>query len=209
MQLDTLIQFIIATAIVTIIPGPNILLIVNESVQKKTRNGLIASLGVTVGMITLFSVSLAGISALLIKWTWLFNLVRILGMGYLIYLGLTILVSATKIHPANAASASAIGNSFLRGFLISITNPKGLVFAGAFFPQFLDNALPLMPQVILLCSACLIVATVIGSTYAVFAGNIRAVVQSGVLARYCAYLSGLTLILFGISLIFTDLGALV
>ncbi len=96
MQTDTLISFLLATALVTLIPGPNILLIVNDSIQHGIKNGLYAVIGVTIGMIPLFSLSLAGVSTLLVKWTWLFDLIKISGVIYLVYLGYAMIMSAFK-----------------------------------------------------------------------------------------------------------------
>ncbi len=204
MPIDTLIQFLIATAIVTVIPGPNIFLIINESIQKSMKAGLMAALGVTMGMLPLFCLSLAGISTLLVKWTWLFEIIRFSGMGYLIYLGGSIIWTAMQQTKTEPNKTGSDGNPFLRGFLISVTNPKGLVFAGAFFPQFLNTSLPLMPQVVILCSGCLLVATVIGGSYAVFAGTAGTALNSERFVKTCSVLSGTMLVLFGIGLVFAD-----
>src|SRR3989339_1401805 len=96
MQMETLIRFLIATAVVTVIPGPNILLITHDSIRYGVRNGLRTVAGVSTGMIPLFLLSLAGVSTLLITWTWLFDTVRFAGMLYLVYLGITTLVSGFK-----------------------------------------------------------------------------------------------------------------
>nr|NJM02647.1 LysE family transporter [Desulfobacula sp.] len=84
-----------------------------------------------------------------------------------------------------------------------MTNPKGILFAGAFFPQFLDKASPLIFQGLILCSGCLAVATAIGAGYAVFAGTADGLFQSEKFRKYSSCLSGLVLIFFGIGLLFT------
>lgn len=208
MPVETLIQFLIATAIVTIVPGPNIMLIIHESIQKDTRSGLMAVSGVTCGMVPLFLLSLAGVSSLLIKWPWLFHLIRLAGMGYLIYLGVCIIRSAADIPEPAPERPDTGGNSFLRGFLTCVANPKGLIFAGAFFPQFLDAGQPIVPQVVILCGGCLMVATLIGSGYAFFAGAVRAGMRSNSFTRVSSVLSGSLLILFGLSLMFAKVSRL-
>jgi threonine/homoserine/homoserine lactone efflux protein len=208
MPLETVIQFLIATAIVTIIPGPNIMVVIHESVQKNTKKGLAAVSGVTCGMIPLFLLSLAGVSSLLIKWPWLFNLIRFAGMGYLIYLGIVIIRSATNSADLDIETTCSSHSSFLRGFLTCISNPKGLLFAGAFFPQFLHTGRPILPQAAILCGGCLFVATIIGTGYAFFAGAISAGMRSRKLTRLSSVVSGSLLILFGISLVFADIAPL-
>lgn len=209
MQTDTLIRFLIATAVVTVIPGPNILLITHDSIRSGVRNGLMTALGVTIGMIPLFVMSLAGVSTLLKQSPWLFDAIRVIGLAYLLYLGGGMIVSAVRSGgsgggPGTPAAAPAFSaNRFMmRGILVCITNPKGLFFAGAFFPQFLDPVRPLLPQVLILCSGCLAVATLIGGGYAVFAGTADTLFQSRRFERHSAWLSGTVLILFGISFLF-------
>ncbi len=248
MQADTLISFLIATAVVTLIPGPNILLIVNDSIQHGIKNGLYAVIGVTIGMIPLFSLSLAGVSTLLIKWTWLFDLVKIVGVVYLVYLGFAMILAAfqSKVPTGlNTSGPNTMGSNstdmensashktpsdstilpdlkiasnfkipsrtrfFFRGVLICITNPKGLLFAGAFFPQFLNKTSPLIPQVLILCGGCLVVATIIGASYAIFAGTASTLFQSERFTRVSSLVSGSMLVLFGVSLFFTNSQALI
>jgi len=203
MQMETLIRFLIATAVVTVIPGPNILLITHDSIRHGVRNGLRTVAGVSAGMIPLFLLSLAGASTLLINRAWLFDLARLAGMLYLVYLGVTILVSGFKEQGRAMPGSGPENRFFLKGVLICVTNPKGILFAGAFFPQFLDKASPLVPQGLILCSGCLAVATAIGAGYAIFAGTADSLFQSEKFRKYSSRLSGLVLIFFGIGLLFT------
>jgi threonine/homoserine/homoserine lactone efflux protein len=159
--------------------------------------------GVSAGLIPLFLLSLAGASTLLISRTWLFDLARLAGMLYLVYLGVTILVSGFKDQGRVTPGRRPEKRFFLKGVLICVTNPKGILFAGAFFPQFLDKASPLIPQGLILCSGCLAVATAIGAGYAVFAGTADSLFQSEKFRKYSSRLSGLVLIFFGIGLLFT------
>lgn len=202
MPLETFTRFLIATALVTLIPGPNILLIVNNSIRHGIKNGLITVLGVSAGMVPLFLLSLGGISTLLIKWVWLFDGVRLAGMLYLLYLGGSMVISFFKPQNAPLLKSSPQNRFFVTGMAICMTNPKGLLFAGAFFPQFIEKSAPVIPQAVLLVTGCLIVATLVGGLYALFAGTARALFQSDRFSRYTALISGCTLILFGLSFLF-------
>ncbi len=117
----------------------------------------------------------------------------------------------TKTDSAISPDLKVSGRTrfFFRGVLICITNPKGLLFAGAFFPQFLNKTSPLMPQVLILCGGCLIVATIIGASYAVFAGIASTLFQSERFTKTSSLISGSMLIIFGVSLFFTNNQALI
>lgn len=204
MQSDTFVRFLIATALVTVIPGPNIFLIVNDSIRHGFKKGMHVVWGVTAGMVPLFILSLAGASTLLTRWPWLFDLVRYTGMVYLICLGCTMVLGASTRHRLpRSLQPSQENHFFLRGVLICVTNPKGLLFAGAFFPQFLDKTAPLIPQAAVLCGGCLAVSTLVGMVYAFSAGTAGGLFQSVKFHKCSALVSGILLMLFGISLFFT------
>lgn len=208
MQIDVFLNFLFATAIVVVIPGPNILLIVNNSIQHGAKNGCLTALGSSAGMIPLFTISLAGVSTLLIKSPLFFEAVRFFGTIYLVYLGVS--MAMVFFRPKNIweQKGNGSGHYFLNGMFISMTNPKGLLFAAAFFPQFLEKSSPIMPQVLMLVTGCLFVASAIGSLYAAFASRIGLLMQSETFNRYTALLCGTILVLFGLGFMFagnTDL----
>lgn len=204
MQTETLIRFFIATAIVTAVPGPNILLITSDSIRSGIRKGLLTTAGVSAGMIPLFAASIAGVSTIVMQSPGLFTLVQTMGAVYLVYLGGTILFGHEEKKQTNPSGRSFKNHFFLKGFLVSITNPKGLFFAGAFFPQFLNPQQQLMPQVLTLCSGCLFIATIIGALYAGFAGTANRFFESAAFQRHSARAIGSILILLGVVLFFSD-----
>ena len=209
MSIEALIRFLIATAIITVIPGPNILLITTDSIRYGFKKSIGTVIGVSAGMIPLFSLSLAGISTLLIQSPWLFDILKLVGVSYLLYLGITQVFDSFKTGTSSPTAIHLKNNFFTRGFLISATNPKGLFFAGAFFPQFLNKDAPLMPQVFILCGGCLLIASLIGLLYAVFAYTASDLFKSEKFQKKTALLSGLILILFGAGLFFTHLPGMV
>ncbi len=205
MSIETLIRFLVATAIITVIPGPNILLITTDSIRYGLKKSIGTVLGVSAGMIPLFSLSLTGISALLIRYPWLFDMLKLVGGIYLFYLGAGQIFDSTKTRVNPLAVIHLKHNFFAKGFLMSATNPKGIFFAGAFFPQFLDKNASMVPQVLILCGGCLLVASLIGLFYAVFAKTADDLFKSEKFQKRTSLFSGLILIFFGLGLFFTDL----
>ncbi len=205
MNLETLINFLIATAIVVCIPGPNIMLITNNSIQYGLKKGLVTIAGINAGMILLFSVSLTGISTLMVQHPLLYNSIKFFGLSYLCYLGVSQIYAALKSNQQLAGTLKIKNNIFLKGFLISFSNPKGFFFAGAFFPQFLNPDLPLTPQVLILCSGCLLVASFIEIFYAIFAHHASILFKSDQFFKYSNFISGSILICFGVGLFFSNI----
>ncbi|MCP3876711.1 MAG: LysE family translocator [Desulfobacteraceae bacterium] len=204
MDVQTLISFLITTAIVVVIPGPNIMLITNNSIQHGFGKGVVTVIGISTGMILLFSLSLAGISTLLIQFSWIFDTIKFLGVLVLLYLGITQIRDSLKINDHDLSANPSKNNFFIKGFLISASNPKGLFFAGAFFPQFLNKDAAMTPQILILCGGCLLVATIIGVLYAFFAKTADTVLNSKKFQKGTGLLSGAVLIFFATALFFTN-----
>ncbi len=204
MNLEVLIAYIIATALIVVVPGPNIMLVVNDSMNVGFKKGLLTILGIKAGTLFLVCLSMIGLTALLTWFSWLFFIIKWAGVCYLLYLGIMQIRSSFK--PVSTVDLPQAGNGklFLKGFLVSATNPKGLLFAGAFFPQFLNTEAPPLPQMVILCVAFMVVSFLIEIVYA-YAGNIAATLfQSERFRKISARISGTVLISFGLGLCFAE-----
>jgi threonine/homoserine/homoserine lactone efflux protein len=147
----TLLAFSAAALVLLVIPGPSVLYIVSQSVEHGRRAGLIATLGVHTGTMVHLSAAALGLSAILVSSSLAFGVVKLLGAGYLIYLGLRALISGEPVTIGVAPREARLGRIFRQGALVNITNPKTALFFFAFLPQFLDrNAGPLPVQIVLL-----------------------------------------------------------
>jgi homoserine/homoserine lactone efflux protein len=173
MHLDLYFGFVLASTILILIPGPNVSLIMANSIAHGTRYGLLTVIGTSSVIIVQLGLTVLGLSATLgMLATW-FEWVRWIGVAYLLYLGIRQWrappVDLTRTRP-QPRSVRAIA---LRGFLISLTNPKTLLFYGAFFPQFLSPGAPFAPQVMVLSVTFFVIATGLDSMWALLAGRLR------------------------------------
>jgi threonine/homoserine/homoserine lactone efflux protein len=175
MHLDLYLGFILASTILILIPGPNVSLIVANSVAYGTRYGLLTVVGTSSAIVVQLALTALGLTATLGMLAGWFEWIRWFGVAYLLYLGIrqwtTPPVDLTRTMP-QPRSFRAIA---LRGFLISLTNPKTLLFYGAFFPQFLSPDAPLGPQVALLSLTFFVIAAGLDAGWALLAGRVRGV----------------------------------
>jgi threonine/homoserine/homoserine lactone efflux protein len=98
--------------------------------------------------------SATGIAALIIASHTLFSIIKWVGVGYLLYLGLGAIFSDAgplSINPTKNKIGSKY-KVFLRGFILEISNPKALLYFSALLPQFIDISKPIIPQLAILCS---------------------------------------------------------
>lgn len=147
---DHLIAFIIASVILLVIPGPTIIMVITQALSHGRRVALASVLGVGLGDLVATSLSIAGAGALLATSAHLFQILKFAGAAYLVYIGYKMWRTpvvmpdmSEAVIPATAGRPLAI---FRDSFLVTALNPKGILFFVAFVPQFIDPALPYLPQ---------------------------------------------------------------
>ena len=200
MQPALFLGFVAATTILLLIPGPNVALIVANSIASGTRYGLLTVAGTSSGVVVQLVLVALGMSATLGVLAHWFDWLRWIGVCYLLYLGIRQWRAPATDLTRTRAEPRSVRAIALRAFLVSMTNPKTLLFYGAFFPQFITLRQPVAPQVGLLCATFLLLAVLVDSLWALAAGRAR-----GVLAlrgRLRNRLSGGLLISAGVGLAF-------
>jgi threonine/homoserine/homoserine lactone efflux protein len=141
--------FVVAVFLLCGTPGPNMLHVMTRSVAFGARRSIAAMAGCLCALVLVLAASAAGVSALLAAWPRVFDALRYAGVAYLVFLGIKAWRGAGA--PVDVGSdALPIAASALRlfrgGFVIGISNPKLLLFAAAFLPQFVDRGSPQAPQ---------------------------------------------------------------
>ena len=197
-DLDLLPAFVLATAVLMMIPGPNLALIVANSLAYGARWGVLTVLATSSASMLQLALVGVGMAGLLQQMGGWFEWVRWLGVAYLVVLG----VQQWRALPSDLSHVQAQPRSVLRIFaraiLISVTNPKTLLFYAAFFPQFISPARPAEPQLLVLAGLYLLVALVLDSGWALLAGRVRGVL--GARARLRNRISGGLLVGAGVGL---------
>jgi len=135
-------------------PGPAVFLAISNSVTFGWRRVSYSSLGNILGLLVVSGLAMAGLGALIKASAAVFTAVKLVGAGYLIYLGVRQWRSRASLftqaeHPAAAGPRSNV-QIFAQGLLVALTNPKAILFFTALFPQFLRSDQELAPQFLIL-----------------------------------------------------------
>jgi threonine/homoserine/homoserine lactone efflux protein len=169
--------FVAATTILMLIPGPNVALIVSNSVAYGARYGLMTVGGTTSAMIVQLAITAFGMTEVLGTLGRWFEWLRWIGVAYLIYLGVmrwrAPAADLTKTAP-EPKSARAI---YTRALLVS-TNPKLLLFYGALFPQFVSVDRPVGMQIVVLSATFIAVSLALDGSWALIASRARKALSS-------------------------------
>ncbi|MEO3415789.1 LysE family translocator [Roseovarius sp. CAU 1744] len=140
-ELSTLLTYIAVLTGFVFFPGPSILLTLTRSSTSGTRVGIATSLGIGLGDLFHTLMAVAGISAILLASAQAFTIIKLLGAGYLIYIGLRSLFEG-RLRTTQAPGAPiTVRQAFRQACLAEILNPKSAMFFLAFLPQFVDPAL--------------------------------------------------------------------
>jgi len=142
MSLELFAAYLVACLVIIIVPGPTVTLIIANSLRHGSRAGLLNVAGTQAGLAIMIAIVGVGLSSVIAAMGHWFDWVRLAGAAYLIWLGWKMYRNAGEIAEGASEARPPRGGFFLQGLLVALSNPKTLVFFGAFFPQFLDPARP-------------------------------------------------------------------
>jgi len=172
MPLELYLAYVLATIVITIVPGPAVTMVVANSLTHGTRAGLLNVAGAQLALAILIGVILVGLASIIETMGWWFDWVRLAGAAYLVWIGIKLMRSSGDLAEDGRAPAPR-GGFFLQGFLVMLSNPKALLFFGAFIPQFVDPHGNYVGQVLLLGATAMAVAVLSDGSYAVLSGRAR------------------------------------
>jgi homoserine/homoserine lactone efflux protein len=210
MSFHTWFLFAAAYLLTTISPGPNVLLVIRNSVRYGSRGaaasvaGNLLAQGIVVALVAL------GVGAVLVALPPLFVAMKVLGAAYLMYLGVRQLRSARKTQATQTAQPAATASAayafdrrkvFREALLVSGSNPKTMIFLSAFMPQFIDHERSLPEQFIVMY---LTIAVTVALVHTVYSLGVRGIHQHVGASRWIAAIkrgSGLVFVALGIKLL--------
>lgn len=145
--------------------GPNAANCVVASMSNGLWRGLATVVGIVAAALCHMAVTSLGLSTLLLANATLFMAVKWLGVGYLLWMGLTMIRTKESHLDLTRQARTAPLVLARRGFVISMTNPKAILSYLALFPQFLDPAMPAVPQLAILVPSALVIVAVVYAGY--------------------------------------------
>ncbi len=196
--------FLSITFIVSASPGPVMLSCMSNGGRFGVTKALEGMLGASLGNLCLVALSALGLGFLVSNSDILFNSLKWLGSAYLVYLGIQLIRQpVTFIKMENSTTTNSRHSLLLNSFLIAISNPKGLIYFGALFPQFIAYNQPLIPQFGLLTIVFLVTDFVWMLAYAISGNIIMAWLKTPKHQNLFNTLSGLILIAAGLLIAIT------
>lgn len=173
MSLQAYLAFVAACVALALLPGPIVSLLIANGLRYGTRAALINVAGAQAGLAIVIGIVAVGLTSLMATMGYWFDWVRFAGAAYLVWIGVRLIRSPVEGISVDEKPAPPRGGFFLQGFLVLLSNPKVLIFFGAFIPQFMDMNQPHLPQVALLGVTFMVTAAMTDAVYALLAGRAR------------------------------------
>jgi leucine efflux protein len=174
-------EYVLGAILIILLPGPNSIYVLSVAARRGVRTGYRAAAGVLLGDSTLITLTSLGAASLLARWPLAFDAVKYLGAGYLAFLGVGMLRSAVRALRRRGAEAQGAAESapepaaqqaerpFRRALVVSVLNPKAILFFLAFFTQFVNPHYPhpvvpfaVLAAIIQACSVLYLSALILG-----------------------------------------------
>lgn len=194
--------FTIIAALTIASPGPGLLLTLSNTLKYRLAHALWGIVGVVCGMATIAAIASSSLGVVLIASPWALNGVKVAGAAYLIYLGVKLFRSKPKgLGEDGLPTEVPAGHTLFReAFMITLFNPKPIVFFMALFPQFIDPSMPMGIQFLALSSIFCILVFMIHLGYGCFAMAVRQKLSGDTFFVILNRVAGVVFMGFGLSL---------
>jgi homoserine/homoserine lactone efflux protein len=202
MEFPVWVTYLVATIILSVSPGPGVFSSLAAGLNHGFRRGMWNAVGMQVANFTLMGFVSIGLGAILLASEALFTFVKWGGVAYLVWLGFATWRSEPHHFDARADAPQGKDSHevFLKGFLVNITNPKGIIFYAAVLPQFIDMARPQLVQYAILGLTTLVVDLVVMAGYIGLASRVLAVMKDASHLRWVNRILGGAFVAAGLAL---------
>lgn len=196
-----LLPFLLVSAVVALTPGVDMAVVGQQVLAHGRRAGLGAVAGIALGSAVQATAAVLGLSALLAASAPALAAVKLVGAGYLVFLGARALLTAGRTAPPDApATASPRGRSIRAGLLTNLLNPKITLFYVAFLPQFVDPGAGVMGRTALLAAVFLGLGTAWLVLFTALLGRLRPLLARDAVRRWVERVTGAVLVGLGVRL---------
>ncbi|QDU32758.1 Homoserine/homoserine lactone efflux protein [Poriferisphaera corsica] len=202
---EKLVLFIGVTAVLAVTPGPDVIYVLTRGMAQGTKAALAAAFGFATGSLAHTAFAIVGISAILQASAVAFMVIKLVGAGYLIYLGLRALFDKSHFDISGKLEGKQIKQIYKQSVIANILNPKVAIFYLSFLPQFINQDSRAWTQLLELGAVFMVMTILVFGVIGVFAAKLgEQLKKNDKIAGSIRYVSGSVLCLLGIGLAIHD-----
>ncbi len=207
MEIGLILSFLGASVLLALMPGPDNIFVLTESITKGQRNGIAISLGLSLGVLVHTTAAATGLSIIIQKSDIAFSVIKYLGAAYLFYLAYQAIREETPVLDVENFSIKKESLLFLirKGFLMNVLNPKVALFFIAFLPQFITaGGFNVMLQMLILGFIFMIQSFAVFSAIAALSGRLTKYLNSPNFWKIGKWVKAVVLLALGILLLLSQ-----
>jgi len=194
--MDQILLFFISSLALTLMPGPDILFVINQSIEDK-KSGLLVAFGLCSGLVFHTLVLALGLSAIIEQNENVIMFFKYFGSVYLFYL------ASQEFKKDSVTSERQKENFYLRGVYMNLINPKVLIFFLAYFPNFLfSDTISISYQFIILGAIFILQALIVFSFVSLASNRLISILKVDAKNKKIVYLKSFIFVLIGLSILF-------
>lgn len=198
MSFELWIAFTLGSAALLAVPGPTVMLVVSYALGHGRSSGWATVPGVTLGDFTAMTISMLGAGAIIASSARLFTILKIIGAGYLIWLGIQLWRAGPVLKDTDRSDKISSQRMFWNAYIVTALNPKSIAFFIAFVPQFLNPAAPVFAQLVLMEATFLALAAANVAVWAILAGQMRLQFKKAMVSKVTNRIGAVFLIVAGL-----------
>jgi threonine/homoserine/homoserine lactone efflux protein len=203
-------SFVAVATFIVVVPGADMTLVARNTLVGGRSAGLRTAVGTLLGLSVHAGAAVIGLSAVIAASATAFNVVRLVGAAYLVWLGLeTLWATRRRVVSVGESARGSLprmgGAPLVQGMLTNVLNPKLAVFFLSFLPQFVDASRPATPQILVLTATFIAMGAIWLGTYVVAVDRLSGVLNRPVVKRWLDRVIGTTLVALGIRLAITEI----
>ncbi len=178
MNIEIWITLLIASIAISVSPGAGAVVSMNYGIKYGLKKSYWAILGLQLGLLTQTFIVVIGLGTIIMQSVLIFNIIKWVGVAYLVYLGLSKIFEKTEaLQSEDEINSYSAKKAFMTATLINLTNPKATVFLVAFIPQFLNPNNPMWLQFVLIASTLCIVDIIVMTGYSSMASKLKFLIK--------------------------------
>ena len=178
MDLNTWLTLLLATIAISISPGAGAVVSMNYGINYGLKKSYAAIFGLQAGLLIQTFIVVIGLGALIAKSVLIFNIIKWIGVAYLVYMGLSkIFEKVEMVEEAHRIKTYSAKKAFITATLINLTNPKATVFLVAFIPQFLNPNESIWYQLLIISLTLVIIDVIVMTGYSSMASKLKFLIK--------------------------------
>jgi len=193
--------FLLLAGVTILSPGPGVLKSLTNALNYGLRPALVGIAGLACGVFCVAALSATGLGVLLSTSHAAFMFIRLVGAGYLIYLGIRLWRAPLLELDPNSATARTRKALFFEGWMLQFSNPNAVFFFLSVLPQFIDRTRAFLPQFLLLALTFCFLLVLVHGSYALCAQRARRLIRSRTGGRWLNRVGGAAFVVFGLLLL--------